>query len=59
MATEFACRVAIDPICGASFDQEKAAVSYDFQRFTYYFCSSRCRDEFVEATISGLFYLPF
>ena len=59
MATESACRVARDPICGASFDQEKATASYDFQGFTYHFCSSRCRDKFVEATIAGFFNLPF
>jgi YHS domain-containing protein len=59
MATESACRVATDHICGASFDQEKAAASYHFQGIIYYFCSSRCRDKFVEATIAGFFYLPF
>jgi YHS domain-containing protein len=60
MATESACRVAAtDPICGASFDQEKATASYDFQGFTYHFCSSRCRDKFVEVTIAGFFNLSF
>jgi len=59
MATGSVCSVVTDAFCGASFDQENAAASYDFQGVTYYFCSSRCRDKFVEATIAGLFYLPF
>jgi YHS domain-containing protein len=54
MATDFVCGVATDPFCGASFDQEKAGASYDFQGFTYYFCSSACRDKFAEATIAGI-----
>jgi len=54
MATDFECSVATDPFCGASFDQEKAAASYYFQGFTYYFCSSGCRDKFAEATLAGI-----
>lgn len=54
MVTELVCGVATDSFCGASFDQEKAGASYDFQGFTYYFCSSACRDKFAEATIAGI-----
>jgi Cu+-exporting ATPase len=54
MARDFVCGVATDPFCGASFDQEKAATSYDFQGVTYYFCSSACRDKFAEATLAGI-----
>jgi YHS domain-containing protein len=51
---ELVCSLATDPICGASFDQDKAVESYDFQGFTYYFCSSACRDKFAEATLAGI-----
>ena len=53
-ATEVACVVAKDPFCGGSFDQGKAGASYDFQGFTYYFCSPACRDKFAEATLAGI-----
>jgi YHS domain-containing protein len=54
MATESVCIVATDPYCGNSFDQEKAGASYNFQGFTYYFCSPACRDKFAEATLAGI-----
>ena len=43
-----------DRICGMKIDEKKAKVSYDFQGFTYYFCSSACRDKFAEATLAGM-----
>jgi len=54
MTRDSVCSVATDPFCGVSFDQEKAGASYDFQGFTYYFCSSGCRDKFAEATLAGI-----
>jgi YHS domain-containing protein len=54
MTTDFACTVVTDPFCGASFDRDKAAASYDFQGFAYYFCSSACREKFAEATLGGI-----
>ncbi len=54
MVTDLVCGVATDPFCGASFDQDRAGASYDFQGFTYYFCSSACRDKFAEATLAGI-----
>jgi YHS domain-containing protein len=51
---EYVCSVATDRLCGAGFDQEKAAASYDFQGFIYYFCSSGCWDKFAEATLAGI-----
>ncbi len=54
MANELSCSLVTDPICGASFDQDKAAARYHFQESTYYFCSSACRDKFAEATLAGM-----
>jgi YHS domain-containing protein len=54
MVADFVCGVATDPFCGASFDQDKAGASYDFQGFTYYFCSPACKDRFAEATLAGI-----
>ncbi len=54
MVTDFVCGVATDPLCGVSFDQDKAGASYDFQGLTYYFCSSACRDKFAEATLARI-----
>ena len=54
MVSELACNLATDPICGASFDEEKAAASIDLHGSTYYFCSSACRDIFAEATLAGI-----
>ncbi|MGA2315465.1 MAG: YHS domain-containing protein [Thermodesulfobacteriota bacterium] len=45
--------MAKDLICGASLDGQKRGVSYDYQGYTYYFCSSACRDKFAEATLAG------
>jgi YHS domain-containing protein len=46
--------MAKDLICGANLDGQKRGVSYDYQGYTYYFCSSACRDKFAEATLAGI-----
>jgi Cu+-exporting ATPase len=46
------CDLATDPVCGASFDGDKAAAQFDFKGLTYYFCSEVCRDKFAEAFLS-------
>jgi len=43
-----------DAICGTAVDKNKSEISYYFQGSTYYFCSSQCRDEFAEATMSWM-----
>jgi YHS domain-containing protein len=43
-----------DHICGMDIDEKKAGASYEYLGFTYYFCSSACRDKFAEATIPGI-----
>ncbi len=43
-----------DVICGAQIDEEKPGASYYYQGFSYYFCSSTCRDKFAEATMAGM-----
>ncbi len=43
-----------DFICGANIDDNNSKITYYFQGDTYYFCSSRCRDEFAEATMGGI-----
>jgi putative ABC transport system ATP-binding protein len=37
-----------DPVCGMRLPQSKAAMRADYQGETYYFCSRRCHDEFME-----------
>ncbi len=46
--------MAKDFICGMDIDEKKAGASYNYLGFTYYFCSSACRDKFAEATIPGI-----
>jgi YHS domain-containing protein len=46
--------MAKDLICGASLDEDKAGATYDYLGFTYYFCSSTCRDRFAETTLAGI-----
>jgi len=43
-----------DRVCGKKVSKRKAEVKYEFQGFTYYFCSSACRDKFAEATLAGM-----
>jgi YHS domain-containing protein len=43
-----------DLICRTTIDEEKSKNTYYFQGVTYYFCSSKCRDEFAEATMGGM-----
>lgn len=37
-----------DPVCGMTVAPEKAAAGEEYQDETYYFCSEKCRDKFVE-----------
>ena len=46
--------MAKDLYCGMDIDEKDAKERYDFQGFTYYFCSSGCRDKFAEATLAGM-----
>jgi YHS domain-containing protein len=43
-----------DIICGTPIDEKKSKITYYFQGNTYYFCSSDCRKQFAEATMSGI-----
>jgi len=43
-----------DRVYGASIDEKKSEITYYFQGDTFYFCSSECRDKFVEATVSWI-----
>src|SRR5215218_734590 len=38
----------IDPVCGMTVDPEHAAGSFEYQRNTYYFCSTHCVHRFRE-----------
>lgn len=40
--------MAIDPVCGMSIEQEKAAATFEYQGTMYYFCAQGCRDEFAQ-----------
>jgi Cu+-exporting ATPase len=35
-----------DPVCGMEVDVEDAAGSSEYRDRTYYFCSTRCKEEF-------------
>ena len=35
-----------DLVCGAEFDRDKSAGSFDFNGKTYLFCSETCRNNF-------------
>ena len=39
---------AIDPVCGMEIDTEDAAATVDSDGTRYYFCSTGCRDEFLD-----------
>lgn len=41
-------REAIDPICGMKVQIDQAKWSLRYQGQDYYFCSSRCRDKFIQ-----------
>jgi YHS domain-containing protein len=41
---------AIDPVCGMEVDSEQAAATIDSDGTRYYFCSTDCRDEFLNRT---------
>ena len=38
--------MAIDPVCGMTVDEKKAAGKSDYQGKTYYFCSPGCKKGF-------------
>lgn len=40
--------MAIDPVCGMSIEQEKAAATLEYEGITYYFCAQGCREEFLQ-----------
>jgi YHS domain-containing protein len=35
-----------DPVCGMEVDEKDAAAATQYQNKTYYFCSTRCKEEF-------------
>ncbi|HEU5249465.1 MAG TPA: YHS domain-containing protein [Thermoanaerobaculia bacterium] len=35
-----------DPVCGMTFDEDKAAGKREYQGTTFYFCSDSCRKRF-------------
>ena len=39
---------ALDPVCGMTVDQDRAAGSYEYKGQTYYFCSTHCLHRFSE-----------
>ncbi len=41
--------MAKDFVCGTEIDEAKAGASYDYERRTYYFCASACKDRFAES----------
>ncbi|MDQ7848784.1 MAG: YHS domain-containing protein [Armatimonadota bacterium] len=38
--------MAIDPVCGMTVEEQKAAGSSEYRGQTYYFCSSGCKAAF-------------
>ncbi len=39
----------MDPICGMEVASKKGAAKFEYKGRTYYFCSTKCRDEFLVA----------
>jgi Cu+-exporting ATPase len=50
--TEAAAQAAttehIDPVCGMTVDEKKAAATATRDGKTYYFCSAGCKDKFTK-----------
>lgn len=40
--------MAIDPVCGMSVDEKKAAAKQEYQGKTYYFCAVGCKEKFAQ-----------
>jgi Cu+-exporting ATPase len=40
--------IAIDPVCGMEVETERAALTFEYQGTTYYFCSRGCLLEFKD-----------
>jgi YHS domain-containing protein len=38
----------VDPICGMTVDEERAAARSEYEGRTYYFCGAGCRERFTE-----------
>jgi YHS domain-containing protein len=38
--------MAQDPVCGMQVNEEQAAGKSEYQGQTYYFCSTRCQQQF-------------
>jgi P-type Cu+ transporter len=38
--------MAQDPVCGMQVNEEQAAGKSEYQGRTYYFCSTRCQQQF-------------
>src|SRR5260221_1967737 len=39
----------VDPVCGARVDPQTAAATTTFERATYFFCSTACRQTFLDS----------
>jgi YHS domain-containing protein len=39
---------AVDPVCGKTVDQSRAAAKTEYAGQTYYFCSKECQKDFEE-----------
>ena len=37
-----------DHVCGMDVDPKTAPATYEYEDDTYYFCSERCRNKFVD-----------
>ncbi len=37
-----------DPVCGMEVDPDEAAVSFEYEGKTYYFCAEACKKRFAE-----------
>lgn len=37
-----------DPVCATQIDPQQAAANMDYQTKTYYFCSDKCHEEFMD-----------
>lgn len=41
--------MAKDPVCGMQIEEQQAAARTEYRGKTYYFCSAKCKSEFLSA----------
>jgi Cu+-exporting ATPase len=48
MGLEPPTRVTLDPVCGMEVDEQNPGATQEYEKKTYYFCSTECTDQFAK-----------